>query len=86
MFQKSARATDTFHVLPFIATQLFPYHMFGLPFPLNCFHPHLMFVLFLHSLYAGYTKAHTIMNANKALVLYILFCNKNSTEIKLLML
>jgi len=21
-----------------IATQLFPYHMFGLPFPLNCFH------------------------------------------------
>ena len=38
MFQTSARATETFHVLPFIATQLFPYHMFGLPFPLNCFH------------------------------------------------
>ena len=38
-------------------------------------------------MYAGYTKAHTIMNANKALVLYNLFCNKNvSTEIKLLML
>jgi hypothetical protein len=37
MFQTSARATETFHVLPFIATQLFPYHMFGLPFPLNCF-------------------------------------------------
>ena len=38
MFQTSARATETFHVLPFIATQLFPYHMFCLPFPLNCFH------------------------------------------------
>ena len=38
MFQTSARATETFHVLPFIATQLFPYHMFSLPFPLNCFH------------------------------------------------
>jgi len=38
MFQASARATETFHVLPFIATGLFPYHMFGLPFPLNCFH------------------------------------------------
>jgi len=38
MFQTSARATETFHVLPSIATQLFPYHMFGLPFPLNCFH------------------------------------------------
>ena len=38
MFQTSAGATETFHVLPFIATQLFPYHMFGLPFPLKCFH------------------------------------------------
>jgi len=38
MFQTSARATETFPVLPFIATQLFPYHMFCLPFPLNCFH------------------------------------------------
>jgi len=38
MFQTSARATETFHVLPFITTQLFPYHMFGLPFQLNCFH------------------------------------------------
>jgi len=37
-FQTSARTTETFHVLPSIATQLFPYHMFGLPFPLNCFH------------------------------------------------
>jgi len=38
MFQTSARAIETFHVLPFIATLLFPYHMFGLPFPLNGFH------------------------------------------------
>jgi len=37
-FQTSARATETFHVLSFIATELFPYHLFGLPFPLNCFH------------------------------------------------
>ena len=28
------------------------------------------------AVYAGHIKAHTIMNANKALVLYILFCNK----------
>ena len=27
-------------------------------------------------MYAWYTKAHTIMNANNALVLYILFYNK----------
>ena len=38
VLQTSARATETSHVLPSIATQLFPYHMFGLPFPLNCFH------------------------------------------------
>ena len=37
MFQTSARDIETFHVLSFIATELFPYHMFGLPFPLNCF-------------------------------------------------
>ncbi len=37
-FQTSARATETFHVLSFIPTELFPYHMFGLPFPVNCFH------------------------------------------------
>jgi hypothetical protein len=37
LFQTSARDTETFHVLSFIATELFPYHMFGLPFPLNCF-------------------------------------------------
>jgi hypothetical protein len=30
-FQTSARPTETFHVLPFIATNCFP-------FPLNCFH------------------------------------------------
>ena len=46
-FQTSGRATETFHVLPFIATQLFPYHMFGLPFPLNCFH---FYILCLYSL------------------------------------
>ena len=38
MFQTSARGTETFHVPLFIVTPLFPYHMFGLPFPLNCFH------------------------------------------------
>jgi len=37
MFQTNARDTETFHVLSFIATELFPYHMFGLPFTLNCF-------------------------------------------------
>ena len=37
-FQTSARATETFHVLSFIPTELFPYHMFGLTFPVNCFY------------------------------------------------
>jgi hypothetical protein len=37
LFQTSVRDTETFHVLSFIATELFPYHMFSLPFPLNCF-------------------------------------------------
>ena len=37
-------------------------------------------------MYAWYTKAHTIMNANNALVLYILIVTNDSTEIKLLML
>ena len=37
MFQTNARDTETFHVLSFIATELFPYHMFGFPFALNCF-------------------------------------------------
>jgi len=36
-FQTCAGATETFHVLSVIATVLFPYHMFGLPFPLNSF-------------------------------------------------
>jgi len=31
MFQTSARATETFHILPSIATQLFPYHMMVCP-------------------------------------------------------
>jgi hypothetical protein len=35
MFQTSGRPTETFHVLSFIATELFPYRMFGLPFPVN---------------------------------------------------
>jgi len=42
MFLTSARATETFHVLPFIATQLFPLYMFGLLFPLNCFHFYIL--------------------------------------------
>ena len=37
-------------------------------------------------MYAWYTKAHTIMNANNALVLYFLFVTNDSTEIKLLVL
>ena len=37
LFQTSARDTETFQVLFFIATELFPYHMFGLPITLNCF-------------------------------------------------
>jgi len=47
IFQTNARATESSHVLPFIATQLFPYHIFGLPFPLNSLH--FMFVFVVHS-------------------------------------
>ena len=38
MFQTSARATENSHVLSFIPSELCSYHMFGFPFPVNCFH------------------------------------------------
>jgi len=63
IFQTNARATETSHVLPSIATQQFPYHMFGLPFPLNCFHS-TSYVCILCA-FPGYVK--------------IITCNFNST-------
>ena len=62
MFQTSAGATEIFHVLPFIATQLFPYLMFGLPFPLNCFYS--TYYVFILSPFAECVK--------------IILCNFNS--------
>ena len=53
-FQTSARVTETFHVLSFIPTELFPYHMFGLPFPVNCFHS-TSYVCILYA-FRGYVK------------------------------